>query len=316
MLGRKDERYFFNKSGYFIGLTLFIQELIKSFSKLKIKKDIEIHFESQLSFSKRPKYLILLEHKFIHPQNFFIFPKRYKKIYGWDLRFRNLPNFFYVKYPNNWDTYRGGRKRKLKYSMICTNRNIFFGPANRSLYNERQKVINYCEENPHIDFHLYGVGWDLKDIKPGIFSRIKYEMQKRGFISLKREKLLKNYRGIIDDKNEILKASKFNFCFENTTSFSGYVSEKIWDSIASLAIPVYWPSWEIPEDYLPSDCYINASKFANTKELFDYLENISEEELEERRKKLYKLAKSKKKEISIESYTDLILKDIQKDINS
>lgn len=316
IFGGRDQRYFFKKDSYFQGLTLFVQELIKDLSNLKLKEDIEIHFDSQFSISKRPKYLILLEHKYIRPQNYLIFSKRYRKIFGWDMQLKDKSNFVYLRYPHFWNCNYENQNRNITYSMVCSNRNILFGPPSRSLYNERQKIIEFCEKNQEIDFHLYGNSWNFKNASPGVLSRFLVEMQKKGLISLKRKNKLKNYKGVIDNKNNILKSSKFNFCFENLMGYEGYVSEKIWDAISALSIPIYWPSWKIPEDYLPSNCYIDASKFKSIHELFEFTENISEEELSHRRKLLLKLAISKQKEMSIKTYKNLITNHIQKNINN
>ena len=112
---------------------------------------------------------------------------------------------------------------------------------------------------------------------------------------LKRKKRLKNYKGTIENKFEILCNSKFNFCFENVSKYEGYVSEKIWDSLASGSIPVYWPSWKIPNSYLPEDCYIDASKFNDEFELFNYLESISDKEIMEWSNMIIDFSKTKKR---------------------
>ncbi len=49
-----------------------------------------------------------------------------------------------------------------------------------------------------------------------------------------------------DNKMEYLKRYKFNVCPENSNSY-GYVTEKIFESIGSGCIPVYWGSYNMPE---------------------------------------------------------------------
>ena len=49
-----------------------------------------------------------------------------------------------------------------------------------------------------------------------------------------------------DDKNSFLKNYKFNICVENSNR-SGYVTEKIFQSIVAGCLPVYWGSNNAPE---------------------------------------------------------------------
>ena len=276
-IGEKNETIFFEKYEHpSNGLNLYLQILIEKIKKNKFNKNIEIHFNSQFSFSKSNKYLILLEHPYIRPQNFFIFPKRYKKIFGYDLKFENYENFVYLKYPHFWSNTKKNIKRDIRYSMICSNRNILTGNPKFSLYNKRQEIIDFCEQSPSIDFNLYGTGWDNIFCKAGLVNKFLHTLDKLGLISLKRKNKLINYKGIIKNKFKLLQNSKFNFCFENISNFRGYVSEKIWDSIAAGSIPIYWPSWDIPNEYLPKNYYIDASKFKNFEKLFEYLESITD----------------------------------------
>ena len=86
--------YFIKNSHHSVDLSKFIQNLIENIKKLNLNQDIEIHLNSQFSISRRRKYLILLEHKYIRPQNFLIFPKRYRKIFGWDLDLKKIKILF------------------------------------------------------------------------------------------------------------------------------------------------------------------------------------------------------------------------------
>lgn len=49
-----------------------------------------------------------------------------------------------------------------------------------------------------------------------------------------------------DNKSDYLRNFKFNLCPENS-NYSGYVTEKIFDAIASGCIPIYWGSGNKPE---------------------------------------------------------------------
>lgn len=53
-------------------------------------------------------------------------------------------------------------------------------------------------------------------------------------------------RDFADNKVEYLKGYTFNICPENSNA-SGYVTEKIFESIKSGCIPIYWGSYNNPE---------------------------------------------------------------------
>ena len=311
-LGTQNEEVFFKKYSHpSKGLNLFLQNLIKDIEKNNFDSEIEIHFNSQFSFSGAKKYLIILEHPYIRPQNLFIFPKRYKQVFGWDLNLKKLTNFTYVKYPHFWNTAKKGTKREIRYSMVCSNRNILLGNPDFSLYNKRQEIIDFCEKNPSINFHLYGTNWDSINCKAGLIYKFLELADKLGFWSLKRKLKLNNYKGQIKNKFNLLCNSKFNICFENISNYPGYISEKIWDSIAAGSIPVYWPSWKIPNDYIPNEYFIDASKFSDPKNLFNFLESIPEEEINQWSNMLIDFSKTKKEELSIEKYSKTIIEKIK-----
>lgn len=80
----------------------------------------------------------------------------------------------------------------------------------------------------------------------------------------------------IDTKKPILNNSYFNVCFENTL-IKYYVTEKIWDAISSLNVPIYFGSYWIYE-LLPKGSFIDASLFTSEMELLEYVNSIRCEE--------------------------------------
>lgn len=296
------------------GLNVYLQKLICELRDLKSNEEIEIHFNTQFTFSKNKKYLILLEHPSIRPQNYFLKPWAYSKIFSWDARLGHLDNFIYVRYPH--DPYFGSTKdqKNIRYSMVCSNRNLLIGKKENSLYNKRQAVIEYVKHAKIPDFYLYGSGWNMRNMRVGLTDRIAMFLHKKSLISVERPIKLPFYRGHLDDKTDLLRKSVFNFCFENIAVYPGYISEKIWDSIFAGSIPVYWPAWEIPDEELPRDLYINASKYRSISELFEYLEKITENEIKEWRMKLEVFAQKQKEKISVRRYVDTIVGQISKDL--
>lgn len=126
------------------------------------------------------------------------------------------------------------------------------------LQNKRLEAIGYFARKGKID--LYGRGWD-------VFWRIppRYRKQLASILS----------RGInaVEDKISTLSRYKFNLCFENVR-YPGYVTEKIFDAMIANTIPIYYGAPDIA-DFVPSEAFIDASKFESFEELYHMMSNLS-----------------------------------------
>lgn len=120
------------------------------------------------------------------------------------------------------------------------------------LYTERLDTIEYFEKHEPNAFDLYG---------------------SRGWV----EKKLKNYKGSISKKIEILKKYRFCICYENAKDINGYITEKIFDCFHACCVPVYWGANNV-EQYIPQSCFIDRRRFVNNAELYAFLKNMSEAE--------------------------------------
>jgi hypothetical protein len=87
-----------------------------------------------------------------------------------------------------------------------------------------------------------------------------------------------NDNGSFLSKINFLSNYKFNLCFENTWA-PFYVTEKLWQSIISGCLPIYYagPNHTIYKDFARNS-FIDAFDFENPTDLFEYLSSISEEE--------------------------------------
>lgn len=108
---------------------------------------------------------------------------------------------------------------------------------------------------------IYGKGW------PG---NIATEDSREG-----------NWKG---RKFEILEGYSFNLCFENTITIN-YITEKIWDSIGSYCLPIYFGKGNNIYNIFPKDSFLDYSKFNSPNELFAYIENMSDIEFVDRMNK-------------------------------
>lgn len=135
--------------------------------------------------------------------------------------------------------------------LLCmVNSNLKFNDFEKELYTMRRDAVKFFEGKPAGTFDLYGKGWD-------------------GF---------KNAKGRVPDKQEALKGYKFNFCFENA-AVPGYITEKIFDSFAAGAIPIYLGAPNI-EDYIPKECFIDYRQFSDFEAMLSFIQKMTKEEYE------------------------------------
>ena len=125
-----------------------------------------------------------------------------------------------------------------------------------SLYGERNKAIINMSKTGLVD--LYGRGWDKYVIGGNLLHYLK---------------LKKLWKGKLDIKDSGMSNYKFSICYENT-DFPGYVTEKIFDSLAAGTIPIYFGSEHV-KDILPSELYIDVKQFDNISDISEYIDNFS-----------------------------------------
>lgn len=131
----------------------------------------------------------------------------------------------------------------------------------REIYKDRIEAIFHFHRNK--GFHLYGEGWDTRI--PGYPEAYQMAAQK-------------SYNGKLgpQDKHAVMNQYKFSLCFENCV-FPGYITEKIFDSLLSGCIPVYFGAPDI-KDFVPADLFVDYTKFRNLSELEEYLIEMQQRE--------------------------------------
>ncbi len=85
----------------------------------------------------------------------------------------------------------------------------------------------------------------------------------------------------VERKINILKNYKFNLALENT-NWPNYVSEKLWNSIESGCLPVYYGDHNNIYKDFPKGSFVDYVHFNSHQDLFEYLQNMSEDEFTER----------------------------------
>ena len=85
-------------------------------------------------------------------------------------------------------------------------------------------------------------------------------------------KILNNVGGTIQNKIEFLSLYKFSIAMENSEG-DGYLSEKIFDSLISGTIPIYYGDYTIDE-YINPKSFILIKNERNIKEKIEYIKEI------------------------------------------
>ncbi|MDR1544416.1 MAG: hypothetical protein LBS50_08445 [Prevotellaceae bacterium] len=140
-----------------------------------------------------------------------------------------------------------------------------------STYNDvKQKVaqLNETQNKDREKFCSLVAGHDFNGIRGKIFSTLADidEIDSGGGFLHNNDDLRNKYNNV---KHDFICNYKFNICPENSDS-AGYVTEKIFQSIAAGCIPVYWGANGNPEpDILNKNAIIfwNENNFSDTKKI-------------------------------------------------
>lgn len=141
-------------------------------------------------------------------------------------------------------------EQKKLCAIIAGNKKWVLGGPFVNLYQKRRELIKFFEQFAPDQLDLYGSGWDA---------------------------VLRVYKGAISNKRACLHNYKFSITYENTGNMAGYITEKIFDSMAAGTVPVYWGANNIAE-YIPQHCFIDARDFATPNDLYSYLNSMQEHE--------------------------------------
>lgn len=258
-------------------------------------------------------YLILLESEVTRPYNWKLsHHKNYKKIFTWNDDIIDDNKYIKICFPN-----RIPRKivfptmHKKLLTMIVGNKS---SPHPYELYSERLKIINWFEKNHPDVLDLYGFNWNEYKFhgKFAILNRFKLLTTIFNSIS---PPIHLSYKGIINNKKDVLMKYTYAICFENAKNINGYITEKIFDCFFSGCIPIYLGAPNI-DDYIPDKTFINMNDFQDYRILFNYLINVSESEYDSYIKEIKKYLKSDKiNQFSDVSFSDIITNTIISDLN-
>ena len=143
------------------------------------------------------------------------------------------------------------------------------------LYSERVRIVRWFEKYHPSKFSLYGQNWDKpeKAMVPWVRRKILHHGPWKRIFA----KPFRSYKGLVESKHEVYQKFKFSLCFENVADISGYITEKIFDSMLAGNVPVYRGADNI-SDYIPPDCFIDYRKFDSIDDLYQLLTNFTMED--------------------------------------
>ena len=266
-----------------------------------------------------PIYLIAEEAPFLLPENYDKkLHEKFRKIFTW---MDNLIDD--NKYIRNFSLFPDIEiAKKIRFNDININdkHGIVLVASLRpikhkdSRYALREKIAEWYSNQKEEEFHIYGRYWNrYYFFGEGLL--IKILNSKYCNILFKRNQFKNLYKGILKSKYNELNKYLFQLCIENTEGCKGYITEKVFDSIICRNIPVYFPC--VVNDInriIPSNVYIDASKFATIEDLNKFLKGLSKEEIQNYFKNAENFINNIPKNLTKNFASDKLVKNIIDDL--
>jgi len=240
-------------------------------SVLSIYLDVN---KKALTQKRSPKNILIVRESPIinkdNDKNYYL--KKFNLIITWNRTLCDQKKIFWAGYGNCSelrikDPLEIYKKKKKDLCIINSKK---YSNSNNELYKEREKAIDFFNKSD-LSFDLFGYGWDKRQFK-GIlkpFNRVSFA---RNFLYQPNP----SYKGTVKSKEDILSKYKYSLCFENCIK-TGYITEKIFDSMFSGCIPIYLGCPNI-ENEIGKDTFIDVRDFSSYKELYKYLIKMPKKE--------------------------------------
>lgn len=281
-----------------------------------ISFDLHIEGRYLIGDGNVPRYLIALEnpnHNQLNGSQSYC--SNFAKVFTWNTELFNLVNVIKVLPPHQilHSEFSPYHDRDL-FSTLINGNKAFREKLPTDLYSERIATIRWYEKNAPDKFELYGRGWDKPPPAFDLIGKIKRSIPSLS-VKLFNNKFFPSYRGELENKSEVLRRSKFSYCYENNKDLSNYITEKIIDAFLSGCVPIYWGADNIL-DYIPAECFIDRRNFKSTAEVHQFLLSISSEEYSQYQLNISKFLKSEvAKKFSFEHFISVVVKEISQDFD-
>ncbi len=222
--------------------------------------NITYQYRRKLCLEKLPKdrmIMFMWEPTTISPKIFSKnIPKYFSRVYTWNDDVIDNKIYFKFYYPvlQSMREDLPPFEEKKFCTLVAGNPPQKYYRRSGELYSERVRAIDFFEKVGEKGFEFYGRSWD-KEKHPA-------------------------YRGVAMGKTETIKNYRFAICYENTGTFNGYVTEKIFDCFAAGIVPVYLGAPNI-EKYVPKTCFIDRRDFATMEDLYAFMKAMTKEQYNE-----------------------------------
>ena len=277
-----------------------------SFVFIDMPEKSNSYFNYALKHNK-PMYLVILESRLTRSDNYVAANHElFKKIFTYNDSYVDNKKYFKLNYAFSLPSQLlFDCKEKEKLCVMIAGNKKSNDP--NELYSKREELIRWFEKNHHDDFDLYGIGWDkytFNGIKP-----IRL-LNRSNFLRSLFCKKYSSYKGGVDRKQVVLKKYKFSICYENICDVPGYITEKIFDSLISGCVPIYWGANNI-HDHIPSNCFIDKRAFSTNAELYRYISSMSTDDYQSYVINIEKFLNSEQSyDFSINCFVETLLREI------
>jgi hypothetical protein len=240
----------------------------------------------------KKSYLLLFESELIRPDNWNKRShKHFSKIFTWNDDLVDNEIYFKMNFTHFGSVRFVEFSEKTKFCTLIAGNKSVQHPL--ELYSERRKIIRWFENNQPEKFRFFGMGWnEFTFAGPKLWRALNRWTWLRRLCS----EPWPSYGGKVDSKLSTLSNYKFSICFENARDIPGYITEKIFDSMAAGCVPVYWGAPNIA-DYVPELCYVDMKKFKNYEEMYVELSKMTSGEYQRRQDEIYRYLQSSKHEL-------------------
>lgn len=236
---------------------------------------LELHMNVSREKCDTPKFVLLLETPEVYEPNS-VSSKilEYQHVFTWrkDLQLQHQSS---INFPNTYrgNKFKGWLERDGFACLIASGSKGLRINSKDDLYKQRIETIKWFENYAPNNFDLYGGGWESNISPKNKLAKLNRRISIPIF-KIFGYRPYPSYRGRVAKKADVLQRYKFNICYENISSWPGYITEKIFDSFFSGCIPIYWGAPDI-DKYIPEACFIDRRKFSTHGELFEYLQSIT-----------------------------------------
>ncbi len=287
--------FFFDISSVFpySGIKGNMKKLIRKATGKPLIRDL--FSECQGSSLKDRAVLFLWEAPAVYPANWNMeFHKLFSVIFTWNDSVVDNKRYFKIFWPQTRfvpDIPPVPFAEKKLLVNISMNK---YSSHERELYSERRGSIEYFEKNHPDNFDLYGIGWN----HPARYSERLFPFIRHDY---------KSYKGTVKNKWDVFQHYRFSICYENIRDETGWVTEKIFDSMRCCCVPIYWGAPNI-RDFVDEDAFIDRRNFGSNEELGDYILGINAQRYQKYQDAIRNyLAGEKFKKFLPENFADTII---------